>query len=215
MSSLHHLTTSAAFTLDRPRFRSSPRVSLKTGAAAGQSIQVAPDVPQALAIDLACSLAQETGRLVSLAVSGPLAALPALSAVALARSGVAPEHLELTVADEQFEQAGIEALMALSALRDLGVGIALRDFGSGKIAIVPRLPLSTLILSPAAIRDVPHDAAATMLLHTLLGLARSQSLHVVATGIETEAQRAILSGIGCNDGEGSLFGTTQITHDDC
>lgn len=201
--------------MDRPRYRTSPRISLNTGAAAGQSIQVAPDVPASLAINLACSLAQETGRLVSLAVSGLLAALPALATMALARSAVAPELLELTVADQQFEQAGIEALMALSALRDLGVGIALRGFGRGRIAIVPRLPLSALILSPSAIRDVPRDAAATMLVHTLLGLARSQSLHVVATGIETEAQRAILSGIGCNDGEGSLFGTAQIAQDDC
>ena len=214
MSSLHHLTASNAVSLERPRYRSSPRVSLLTGAGAGRAIQLAPGTPASIAIDLACSLAQETGLLVSLAAPGPLAALPALAAIVLAHTGVAPEHLELTVADRQLEHAGIEALMALSALRDLGVGIALRDFGQGKIAIVPRLPLSSLILSPAAIRDVPGNAAATMLVHTLLGLARSHSLPVVATGIETEAQRAILSGIGCHDGEGNLFGTAHLARDD-
>ena len=72
---------------------------------------------------------------------------------------------------------------------------------------MPHLPLSGVVLSASVIRDVPGNPASTMMLHTLHGLARSQAMYVVATGIETEAQRAILSGIGCHAGEGSLFGT--------
>jgi EAL domain-containing protein (putative c-di-GMP-specific phosphodiesterase class I) len=213
MSSLHHLTSSDAVRRERPRYRTSPRISFQSGTVIGRTIRVSADISAAVAIDLACTLVQETGLLVSLAAPGSFPALPALAATALARTAVSPEHLELTVSNPALEEAGIEALLALSALRDLGVGIALRGFGRGKIAIVPRLPLSSLILSPLMIRDIPGNAAATMLLHTLLGLARSQALGVVATGIETEAQRAILSGIGCNDGEGSLFGSTRFACD--
>lgn len=210
MASLYHLTASNTVTLDRPHYRTAPRISLLTGVLAGRTISVAHGVPAATTIDLACDLVQDTGLLVSVAAPGPLPALPGLVATALARTAITADRLELTVAAPAIEEAGIEALLALSALRDLGIGIALRGFGRGRIAIVPRLPVNSLILSSSVIRDIPGDAAATMLVHTLLGLARSESLPVVATGIETEAQRALLSGIGCTDGEGGLFDTAAM-----
>jgi len=186
-----------------------PRICLVSGQLVGCSIRAPHYVSAAAALEHACTLAHETGMLVSLSAIGPLLALPDLAAAAIARADVTPEHLELTVTGHALHHAGIEALLALSALRDQGISVALRGFGRGPIAIVPRLPLTRVILSATTIQDIPGNPAATMLLHTLLGLARSQDLRVVATGIDTETQRAILAGIGCDTGEGSLFGATK------
>ena len=78
---------------------------------------------------------------------------------------------------------------------------------------MPRLPLSAVVFSPGAICAVPGSAAATASIATLLRVVRSHGLCSVVTGIETEAQRALLSGLGCDAGEGSLFGTAIRTRE--
>jgi EAL domain-containing protein (putative c-di-GMP-specific phosphodiesterase class I) len=126
----------------------------------------------------------------------------------LSRTGAAPARLEIALAGPALEHAAVECLVALSAVRDLGVGVALQDFGGpGTLEVVQYLPLSAVILKPTLLHDLPGSAAATTTLHTLLGIARRHGLRIVAAGIGSEAQRALLSGLGCQEGEGSLFGT--------
>ncbi len=195
----------------RPRFRATPRLALSSGERIGYTVRVPAGVPVSAALELACELAQSSGLLVSLAVSPPFQPLPALAAEALLRAGTAADQLELAVSRGGVEQAGIEALLALSAMRDQGIGVALRGFSARTAGLVPRLPLSTVVFAPGAIAAVPGIAAATASVATLLRMARSHGLRSVVPGIETEAQRALLSGLGCDAGEGSLFGTAVQT----
>jgi EAL domain-containing protein (putative c-di-GMP-specific phosphodiesterase class I) len=98
-------------------------------------------------------------------------------------------------------------IASLHRLRDLGVKISIDDFGTGysSLAYLRRFPIDTLKIDIAFIREVttnPQDAAIT---RTIIELAHSLSLQVVAEGVETQAQLAFLKDAGCDQIQGYLF----------
>lgn len=205
MNQIRRLPTEPSTAISR--YRERPRISLETGATIAHSIHLTPRLADAAALDLACGLSRNTGIKVSVPLSGPLAAIPDLVRTALDRDGIPPARLEIALSAPTLEQRAVECLLALSALRDLGVEIALADFGGpGTLDLIQHLPLSAVILRPGLVRDLPGHAAAAAMLHQVLRIARDQGLPAIATGIESEPQRALLSGLGCTAGEGSLFG---------
>jgi EAL domain-containing protein (putative c-di-GMP-specific phosphodiesterase class I) len=128
--------------------------------------------------------------------------LPIQMAMALEQSGLPPDRLELELTESMLVDGSTDTLLALSAIRDLGVGLALDDFGTGfaSLSMLKRLPLTVMKLDRSLVRDLPanREDAAIVTGHAI-------GLVVVAEGIETEAQRAFLSGIGCDEGQGYLF----------
>jgi EAL domain-containing protein (putative c-di-GMP-specific phosphodiesterase class I) len=198
-----------------PCYRERPRAELASGAIAALTMHLSPGVPATIALDLACRLARLMTLPVSVRVDGPFKALPSLVASALDRTGIAPDWLEIVLTAASLENAAIDCLVALSAVRDLGVDVALHNFGGpGTLELVQYLPLSTVILKPSLLFGLPGSRSAGIMLHTLLGIARTHGLRVVAAGIEGESQRALLSGLGCQFGEGSLFGTPALRRDE-
>ena len=159
----------------------------------------------------ACTEARLWGdRLVSVNVSGRQLAsgmLPLQVSDALEQSGLAPEHLELELTESLLIECGTETLLTLSALRDLGVGIALDDFGTGwaSIAMLKRLPLTTLKLDRSLVRELPGNREDAAIMRCVIQTGHALGLSVVAEGIETEIQRAYLAGLGCDEGQGYLF----------
>ncbi len=126
---------------------------------------------------------------------------------ALQFSGLLPDRLELEIGEALVFGIGVDELMTLSALRDLGVGLALDDFGSchASLAMLKRLPLTVLKLDQSLVRDVagnPEDAA---IVAASVVAAHALGIVVVADGVETEQQRALLAALGCDDGQGHLF----------
>ena len=138
-------------------------------------------------------------------------ALPGLVAAALSGSGLPPERLELNLPEALLADDGLETMLALSALRDCGVGLALEGFGAGQASLsrLKRFPFSTLKLHGSLIRDVLSDPEDAAIVHAILHSAHALGLRTAADGIETEAQRAFLAGIGCGFGQGLLFGRAQ------
>lgn len=126
---------------------------------------------------------------------------------ALSESDLPPERLELEFNEEVLLESGTDLLLTLSTLRDLGVGIAVDDFGSGcgSLSMLKRLPLTTMKIDRSLARELPRSYEETSIVRAAIEAGHGMGLTTVAAGIETEAQRALLSGLGCNEGQGYLF----------
>ena len=149
--------------------------------------------------------------LVSVYVSALLLTYGALLeqvAAALDESGLVPERLEIELTESLLIEVETETFLVLSAIRDLGVGLSLDDFGTGyaSLAALKRLPLTAMKLDRSLIRALPGDREDAAIVRAVVETGHALGLLVVAEGIETEAQRAFLSGIGCDEGQGYLFG---------
>jgi EAL domain-containing protein (putative c-di-GMP-specific phosphodiesterase class I) len=133
--------------------------------------------------------------------------LPVQLAMALEQSGLPPDRLELELTESMLVDGSADTLLALSAIRDLGVGLALDDFGTGfaSLSMLKRLPLTVMKLDRSLIRELPGNREDAAIVRAVIGTGHAMRLTVVAEGIETEAQRAFLSGIGCDEGQGYLF----------
>ncbi len=92
-------------------------------------------------------------------------------------------------------------------LRSLGVGIALDDFGTGysSLAYLRRFPIDELKIDKLFIDNIAKETGALSLLGAILTLARSLGLKTVAEGVESPEQFALLSGLGCDLGQGFLM----------
>lgn len=126
---------------------------------------------------------------------------------ALDDSGLAPELLELEITESSVMNDVDTAIGTMHALREMGVHLAIDDFGSGysSLSCLKRFPISKLKIDQSFVRDltkVEGDAAIT---HAIISLARSLKLEVVAEGIETRDQMRYLKKNGCHHGQGFLF----------
>jgi diguanylate cyclase (GGDEF)-like protein/PAS domain S-box-containing protein len=123
-------------------------------------------------------------------------------------SGADARRLKLELTESLLLHDVEDSILKMQALRTLGVGFALDDFGTGysSLSYLKRLPLDQLKIDQSFVRDVltdPNDAAIAC---TIITLAHSLALDVVAEGVETEGQRAFLLRNGCQRFQGYLFG---------
>jgi EAL domain-containing protein (putative c-di-GMP-specific phosphodiesterase class I)/PAS domain-containing protein len=126
----------------------------------------------------------------------------------IAAHGVDPARLtvELTESSTLEDPARAEALVR--ELDALGLRIALDDFGTGhwSLSRLRELPVATLKIDRAFLRDVPDRPDAAAVVTAILQLARALGRTAVAEGVETEAQRAFLARAGCPLAQGFLLG---------
>lgn len=125
----------------------------------------------------------------------------------LAQHGVAPHWLEVELTEGSLMENTQHTIDSLQRLHAMGVKISIDDFGTGysSLAYLRRFSIDTLKIDIAFIREVtsnPQDAAIT---RTIIELAHSLSLRVVAEGVETQAQLAFLKDAGCDQIQGYLF----------
>ena len=123
-------------------------------------------------------------------------------------SGANPYRLKLELTESLLLTDFEEAIQKMSELRSIGVSFSLDDFGTGysSLAYLKRLPLDQLKIDQSFVRDVltdPNDAA---IARTILSLAKSLDLGVVAEGVETAGQRDFLLREGCKAFQGYFFG---------
>jgi EAL domain-containing protein (putative c-di-GMP-specific phosphodiesterase class I) len=95
----------------------------------------------------------------------------------------------------------------LNAVRRLGIGIAIDDFGTGYSSLfyLARLPVQTLKIDRSFLVGMIGDQTAMTLVETIISLAHSLHLKVVAEGVETQAQAEVLRKLGCDQMQGYLF----------
>jgi diguanylate cyclase (GGDEF)-like protein/PAS domain S-box-containing protein len=126
---------------------------------------------------------------------------------AIAHSGIAPHKLKLELTESLLAD-GIEITVAkMGSLKDMGVTLSLDDFGIGysSLSYLKRLPLDQLKIDREFVKDILTDANDAAIARTIVGLAQSLNLDVVAEGVETEEQRAFLAQQGCYAYQGFLF----------
>lgn len=126
----------------------------------------------------------------------------------LENTGADPHLLKLELTESLLLHDVEESISKMQALRTLGVGFSLDDFGTGysSLSYLKRLPLDQLKIDQSFVRDVltdPNDAAIAC---TVVALANSLGLDVVAEGVETQGQHAFLLANGCRRFQGYYFG---------
>jgi EAL domain-containing protein (putative c-di-GMP-specific phosphodiesterase class I) len=99
----------------------------------------------------------------------------------------------------------------LQALRDLGVQLAIDDFGTGysSLAYLRQLPLTVLKIDRLFVKDIEVDGNNAAISGSILALAHSLGLKVVAEGVETSAQRDFLRKRSCEYLQGFYFARPQ------
>lgn len=125
----------------------------------------------------------------------------------LEETGFAPDRLKFELTETAMLSDEERAKRVLGDLRDLGIHIALDDFGTGYSALrlLAELPLSCLKIDRSLVMKADADPKRQRLLRGILEMSTHLGLDVVAEGIETEAERALLVELGCPSGQGFFF----------
>ena len=127
-------------------------------------------------------------------------------AAALARSGLAPERLELEITEAVLINDHEAAFEALEQLRALGASIALDDFGTGysSLSYLHRFRFDKIKIDRSFIQHL-SEAKSLPILQAAIAIAASQKMLTTAEGVETEEQRVLLRELGCSQMQGYLF----------
>ena len=126
----------------------------------------------------------------------------------LDKSGVNPSRLKLELTESIVLDNVEDAIIKMQVLQALGVTFSLDDFGTGhsSLSYLKRLPLEQIKIDRSFVRDIVTDPNDAAIVDTIIVMSRTLGLHVIAEGVETEAQRDFLSSHGCNAFQGYLFG---------
>ncbi|GLZ85045.1 putative signaling protein [Metapseudomonas resinovorans] len=133
--------------------------------------------------------------------------LPLVLGIELQRSGLNPRALTLEVTENALMGNLNSAVEILEAIRALGVSISIDDFGSGysSLAYLRRLPVDTLKVDRAFVRDIPAEENDMAITAAIIAMAHKLQLKVVAEGVETAQQLGFLRENNCDLIQGYLF----------
>ena len=128
--------------------------------------------------------------------------------VALAKSGLPAEQLELELTERVLLEESDHTLATMEQLCNIGVAMSLDDFGTGYSSLnyLRKFPFHKIKIDQSFIRDLGDGPDAHAIIGTIAGLGAALSKTVVAEGIETKEQMQLVSALGCHEGQGWLFG---------
>jgi diguanylate cyclase (GGDEF)-like protein len=125
----------------------------------------------------------------------------------LAKSGADPRRLVLELTEHVMLADMDKVVGTMRRLKEIGVRFALDDFGTGysSLSYLKRLPFDTLKIDRSFVRDIETDPNDREIVQTILNIARSLKVSVVAEGVETPVQLLLLRQLGCHAFQGYLF----------
>ena len=127
---------------------------------------------------------------------------------AIGQDSNAASGLELEITESLIMEDVRVSIGSLRAIRELGVRIAIDDFGTGfsSLSYLARLPVHTLKIDRSFVIDMVAGPEGLALVSTIINLAHSMKLNVVAEGVETEEQSRLLRLLNCDEVQGYWFG---------
>jgi diguanylate cyclase (GGDEF)-like protein/PAS domain S-box-containing protein len=136
---------------------------------------------------------------------------PGQVADAIERAGVAPEALELEITESTIMADAARARSVLVQLSDLGVRLAVDDFGSGhsSLGYLKRLPIDVLKIDRSFVMNMVDESDDAVIVRSTIDLGHNLGLQVVAEGVETEEALARLAELGCDSVQGYFLGRPQ------
>jgi diguanylate cyclase (GGDEF)-like protein/PAS domain S-box-containing protein len=125
----------------------------------------------------------------------------------LTRFQIRPQHLKLELTESLLIHDIEDSARKMETLRDMGVKFSLDDFGTGysSLAYLKSLPLEQLKIDQSFVRDILTDANDAAIVRAIIVMGHSLGLKIVAEGVETEEQWAMLMKEGCDIGQGYFF----------
>jgi len=125
----------------------------------------------------------------------------------LEETDMAPADLELEITESALMYDVESAILTMTELANLGVNISLDDFGTGysSLSYLKRFPINTLKIDKSFIAEVTTDPDSKVIVNTIIAMAHSLGLKVIAEGVELEEQYLILLKRDCDQAQGYLF----------
>jgi len=141
--------------------------------------------------------------------------LVAFVAGVLADTGHPPHLLELEITESSLMHNVSDVIDTLDQLVRLGVRLAIDDFGTGysSLAYLKRFPVHKLKVDQSFVRDIGETHSDLGIVKTVIALAHTLQLDLLAEGVETHAQLDTLRALGCERFQGFLFARPLEAHD--
>ena len=124
------------------------------------------------------------------------------------RYDINPKQLKLELTESLLLESIESAVAIMNAFKEIDVRFSLDDFGTGysSLQYLKRLPLYQLKIDQSFVRDIPTDSSDKAIVRTIIAMAQSMDLEVIAEGVETDSQLSFLVNYGCRHFQGYLFG---------
>lgn len=125
----------------------------------------------------------------------------------LSESGLAPSGLELEITESVVMQDAEAAILLLEDMKAMGLKLSVDDFGTGysSLSYLKRFPIDKFKIDQSFVRDLTTDTDDAVIISTIISMAHSLKLKVIAEGVETAEQLAFLKQQGCDEIQGYYF----------
>ncbi|TFW05570.1 EAL domain-containing protein [Oxalobacteraceae bacterium OM1] len=151
---------------------------------------------------------------VNIAIPQIYADLPKVIYNALRDHDVPPSALQLEITESLVIRDVERATSVLREISESGITIAIDDFGTGysSLSVLKALPIDILKIDRSFVKDLGKDLGDNAIVEAVVNMARALALRVVAEGVETEEQLAILRELGCDEHQGYLYSRPLPAH---
>ncbi|MGI9408765.1 MAG: putative bifunctional diguanylate cyclase/phosphodiesterase [Hyphomicrobiaceae bacterium] len=128
-------------------------------------------------------------------------------ALALGKSGLTGDRLEIEITESVLLDDEDIVLAVIAKVQEMGITVSLDDFGTGysSLSYLHKYPLDKIKIDRSFVTNLPSSKHSQSIVRTIVGLAKSLSMSIIAEGIETEEQLALLKDEGCDQLQGFLI----------
>ncbi len=130
-------------------------------------------------------------------------------------AGISPKNIEVEITERTFLNDDQRALEQIKKITDMGIKLALDDFGVGysSLSCIMELPFNTIKIDKSLIDNVIHNQKASKIVEGIIKTMKSIDISIVVEGVETEEQSIYMKEIGCNEVQGYFHGK-PVSEDD-